>query len=509
MNKFKPALEEFLKLSRKGNVIPVYKEINADLDTPVSAFLKISGEAGYCAGARTGPSDKAGYSFLLESVEGQEKIARYSFLGTDPSLIFKSKGRQIEIIDCRNAKSRRFETSRTPFDEIKQIMRNFRSVEVSGLPRFYGGLVGYIGYDTVRFFENIPDKNKDTLQIPDTVLILTDSLLIFDRLNHTIKIVNNVILPRGINRLKKKQLYGQATKKIESIHNDFNRSVIKRKGIVKPGESQATSNLKQPEFVRMVKQAKEYIRKGDIIQVVLSQRFKVRTQKDPFQIYRALRSLNPSPYMYFLKLKNFSIVGSSPEMLVRCENGLVQTRPIAGTRQRGKDSDEDARLEKELLVDEKERSEHLMLVDLGRNDLGRISKPGKVKVDDFMRVEKFSHVMHLVSEVSAILDKKRFDIYDVLKAAFPAGTVTGAPKIRAMEIIDELENLKRSLYAGAIGYFSFSHNMDTCIAIRTIVCKDGFAYVQAGAGIVADSVAQKEYRESVNKAQAMMEAIKR
>ncbi len=501
MNKFRPTLEEFLKLSRKGNVIPVYKEINADLDTPVSAFLKISGGAGYF--------------FLLESVEGQEKIARYSFLGTNPSLIFKSKGRQIEIIDCRNAKSRRFETSRTPFDEIKQLMRNFRSVEVSGLPRFYGGLVGYIGYDTVRFFENIPDKNKDTLKIPDTLLILTDTLLIFDRLNHTIKIVNNVILPRGLSGLKKKQLYEQATKKVESIHNDFNRSVIHKPeghGLASCGQShnqsQQKSNLKKSEFIRMVKQAKKYIRKGDIIQVVLSQRFKVKTRKDPFQIYRALRSLNPSPYMYFLKLKDFSIVGSSPEMLVRCENGFVQARPIAGTRRRGKDSDEDARLEKELLADEKERSEHLMLVDLGRNDLGRISKPGKVKVDDFMRVEKFSHVMHLVSEVSAILDKKRFDIYDVLKAAFPAGTVTGAPKIRAMEIIDELENLKRSLYAGAIGYFSFSHNMDTCIAIRTIVYKDGFAYVQAGAGIVADSLPEKEYQESVNKAQAMMEAIK-
>jgi anthranilate synthase component 1 len=268
------------------------------------------------------------------------------------------------------------------------------------------------------------------------------------------------------------------------------------------------SNLKKPEFVKMVKRGQEYIKQGDIIQVVLSQRFKVKTQKDDFAVYRALRSLNPSPYMYYLKLKDFSIVGSSPEMLVRCENGLVQTRPIAGTRKRGKNQKEDNSLEKELLADEKERAEHLMLVDLGRNDLGRISKLGRVKVDDFMRVEKYSHVMHLVSEVSAILDKKRFDIYDVLKAAFPAGTVSGSPKIRAMQIIDELENLRRSLYAGAIGYFSFSHNLDTCIAIRTILFKGGFAYVQAGAGIVADSVPEKEYQESVNKAKAMMEAIR-
>ncbi|MDP2044380.1 MAG: anthranilate synthase component I [Candidatus Omnitrophota bacterium] len=490
----KPSLKEFLKYSKKANVIPVYKEINADLDTPVSAFLKIK---------------QGEYSFLLESVEGQEKIARYSFLGTNPALIFKSKGRRIEIIDCRKNKSRRFVTSRTPFDEIKQVMRNFRSVEVAGLPRFYGGLVGYIGYDTVRFIENIPDKNKDTLKIPDTFLILTDTLFIFDRLNHTIKIVNNVILPKALSLFKKKQLYAQAIKKIESMHNDFNRFAIPKESVAEAAVFLPSSNLKKSAFFKMVRQAKEYIRKGDIIQVVLSQRFKVKTRKDPFQIYRALRSLNPSPYMYFLDFKDFSIVGSSPEMLVRCEDGLVETRPIAGTRRRGKEAQEDARLEKELFNDEKERAEHLMLVDLGRNDLGRISKPGKVKVDDFMRVEKYSHVMHLVSEVSAILDKKRFDIYDVLKAAFPAGTVSGSPKIRAMEIIDELENLKRSLYAGAIGYFSFSHNLDTCIAIRTIVIKDGFAYVQAGSGIVADSVAGKEYQESVNKAKAMMEAIKK
>ena len=388
-------------------------------------------------------------------------------------------------------------------------MQDFRSVELEGLPRFYGGLVGYMGYDTVRFFEKIPDKNKDTLKIPDTVFILTDTILIFDRLNHTLKIVNNVILPKQPSLLKKKQLYLQAIKKIDSIYNDFKSFAILAKPDKSPERLVISSNLSKLEFMRMVKKAKEYIKRGDIIQVVLSQRFKIKTQKDDFEIYRTLRSLNPSPYMYYLRLKDFSIIGSSPEMLVRCENGLVQNRPIAGTRRRGRSIQEDARLEKELLSDEKEKAEHLMLVDLGRNDLGRISKLGKVKVDDFMRVEKYSHVMHLVSGVSAVLDKKRFDIYDVLKAAFPAGTVSGSTKIRAMEIIDELENLRRSLYAGSIGYFSFSHNMDTCIAIRTIILKDGFAYVQAGAGIVADSVPEKEYQESVNKAKAMMEAIKR
>jgi anthranilate synthase component 1 len=491
---YKPSLKEFLKLTQKGNVIPVYKEINADLDTPVSAFLRIR---------------QGDYSFLLESVEGQEKIARYSFLGTDPSLIFKSKGKQIEVIDITRGKKRQFVTKATPLEEIKKIMQDFRSVELEGLPRFYGGLVGYMGYDTVRFFEKIPDKNKDTLKIPDTVFILTDTILIFDRLNHTLKIVNNVILPKQPSLLKKKQLYLQAIKKIDSIYNDFKSFAILAKPDKSPERLVISSNLSKLEFMRMVKKAKEYIKRGDIIQVVLSQRFKIKTQKDDFEIYRTLRSLNPSPYMYYLRLKDFSIIGSSPEMLVRCENGLVQNRPIAGTRRRGRSIQEDARLEKELLSDEKEKAEHLMLVDLGRNDLGRISKLGKVKVDDFMRVEKYSHVMHLVSGVSAVLDKKRFDIYDVLKAAFPAGTVSGSPKIRAMEIIDELENLRRSLYAGSIGYFSFSHNMDTCIAIRTIILKDGFAYVQAGAGIVADSVPEKEYQESVNKAKAMMEAIKR
>ena len=491
---YTPNLKDFLKLTVKGNLIPVYKQIDADLDTPVSAFLKM---------------EKGDYSFLLESVEGQEKIARYSFLGTNPSMIFKSRGKEVEITYPFLGKKEKFITSTSPLDEIKKIMRDMRSVQLPGLPRFYGGLVGYLGYDTVRFIENIPDKNPDSLKIPDILLMMTDSLLIFDRLNHTIKILNNVIVPKGAGLSEKKALYKKAVGRIEKIHAGFNRSVLRRESLRKSGKLRIESNLKKHEFLAMVRKCKEYIKKGDIIQVVPSQRFKVKTQKDDFSVYRSLRILNPSPYMYYFNLKDFSIVGSSPEILVRCEDGLVQTRPIAGTRRRGKDAEEDAVLEKELLNDEKERAEHLMLVDLGRNDLGRISKIGQVKVDAFMRVEKYSHVMHLVSEVSGILDKKRFDIYDVLKAAFPAGTVSGSPKIRAMQIIDELENLRRSLYAGAIGYFSFSHNLDTCIAIRTIIFKDGFAYVQSGGGIVADSVPEKEYQESVNKAKAMMEAIAR
>jgi len=492
-----PSLKEFIKLSEHGNLIPVYKEINADLDTPVSSFMKIK---------------KDDYAFLLESVEGQEKLARYSFLGTNPSMVFKSNGKDIEISYPHKNSVKKFITTSSPLDEIKKIMKDFKAVRVKGLPRFYGGLVGYIGYDTVRFFERIPDKNKDDLKIPDSIFILTDTILIFDHVNHTIKIVNNVILPRGSAKLSKAQkthIYCQAIKKIEAIQKNFIIPVLKkdgeRKSFIK--NIKVISNVTKREFQNIVNKGKAYIRKGDIIQVVLSQRFKVKINSSPFEVYRNLRSLNPSPYMYFLKLKDVFFVGSSPEMLVRCEDGVVQTRPIAGTRPRGKTEEEDKKMENQLLADNKEKAEHLMLVDLGRNDLGRVSKPGQVQLEEFMGIEKYSHVMHLVSEVRGNLDKDRYDIYDVLRAAFPAGTVSGSPKIRAMEIIDELENTRRGPYAGCVGYFSFSHNMDTCITIRTIVIKNGFAYIQAGAGIVADSVPEKEYFETVNKAKALIEAL--
>lgn len=489
------AFSEFLKLAKKRNVIPVFKEINADLDTPVSAYLKIK---------------KNDYSFLLESVEGKEKIARFSFLGSNPSLVFKSKGKNIEIFRSRGGSLKRFVTDNTPLDEIKNIMKGFNAASVSGLPRFYGGLVGFMGYDMVRFFEKIPDKNRDDLKIADSIFILTDTLLIFDHVNHIIKIVSNVLLPKGNVSLKvKRGLYNHAIKKIEEIHNSLNVCLKKEKINSKNAGFKIGSNFKKAHFQKEVRKAKDYIKKGDIIQVVLSQRFHLKMEQDSFEVYRKLRSLNPSPYMYFLKLKDVEFIGSSPEMLVRCEDGIVQTRPIAGTRPRGRTHEEDEKLAKELLGDKKERAEHLMLVDLGRNDLGRVCLSGKVEVSEFMNVEKYSHVMHIVSEVRGELDKKRFDAYDVLKAAFPAGTVSGSPKIRAMEIIDELENIRRGPYAGCVGYFSFSHNMDTCITIRTIVVKGGIAYIQAGAGIVADSKPDKEYAESVNKAKALIEAIKK
>ncbi|MFA5410510.1 MAG: anthranilate synthase component I [Candidatus Omnitrophota bacterium] len=491
-----PSLKEFLRLTKKGNVIPVYKEINADLDTPILAFLKIK---------------KDDYAFLLESVEGQEKIARYSFLGSNPALVFRSKGKSIEISYPQKKLIRRFVAKTDPLDEIKKIMHNFRPVRSKGLPRFYGGLVGYIGYDMVRFFEKLPDKNADDLKLPDAVLMLTDTILVFDHINHTIKIVSNIILPKTSRQLSEKgkiRVYHQAIKKIEEVRKELNKCVTRP--LIREGKSapkiKVSSNFKKQEFQDTVKKAKVFIKKGDIIQVVLSQRFKVKSKEEPLNIYRKLRSLNPSPYMYFLKLNEINLIGSSPEMLVRCEDGVVETRPIAGTRQRGKNETEDKRLEQELLNDKKERAEHIMLVDLGRNDLGRVCQPGQVKVSEFMSVEKYSHVMHLVTEVRGIL-KKKYDIYDVLRASFPAGTLSGSPKIRAMEIIDELENLRRGPYAGCVGYFSFSHNMDTCITIRTIVMKDNTAYIQAGAGIVADSLPEKEYFESVNKARALIEAI--
>lgn len=489
-----PDFKEFQKLSRSGNVIPVYKQINADLDTPVSAFLKVG---------------KGDYSFLLESVEGQEKVARYSFLGSNPAMVFKSKGNDIEVAYPGRGRQKRFRSAKTPLAEIKDVMKDFRGVAAKGLPRFYGGLVGYMGYDTVRFFEDIPDRNIDDLNLPDAVFLLTDTIIIFDHMHHTIKIVANTLLPqtKKVSRAQLSRLYNQSLKKIEDIHRALNAPLrdipAGKKAHKRPG---VTSNISKAGFSGLVKKAKAHIRKGDIIQVVLSQRFKVKAARDAFRVYRNLRTINPSAYMFFLKIKEAALVGASPEMLVRCDDGIVQTRPIAGTRPRGRDEEQDALLEKELLNDSKEKAEHLMLVDLGRNDLGRVCVPKTVEVKEFMKVEKYSHVMHLVSEVAGVLDRK-YDAYDVLRACFPAGTVTGSPKIRAMEIIDDLENIRRGPYAGCVGYFSFSHNMDTCITIRTVIMKGGVAYVQAGAGIVADSRPLREYSESVNKAKALLEAL--
>ncbi len=480
-----PSKQEFIKLSKKANVIPVYKEILADTLTPVSAFQKIG----------------KGYSYLLESVEGQEKIARFSFIGVEPSIILKSKGSSIEINRCGVVKKYRTDE---PLREIEKIMNNFKTVGIKGLPRFFGGLVGYMGYDMVRFFEKLPDKNPDDLKIPDCVFMLADALIIFDHSTHKAKIVANAYLAKG--GIPAGEVYDRAIKKIEETIKKLNVPEKKKKIKAKSRSHKIDSNFTKPEFENLVKRAKEYIRAGDIVQVVPSQRFHTKLACEAFDVYRSLRSLNPSPYMYYLNFDDLKVVGSSPELLVRCENGIVETRPIAGTRPRGKDETEDKKLEKELLTDVKERAEHVMLVDLGRNDIGRVCKPGTVRVTDFMFIEKYSHVMHIVSNCRGVLDKGR-NAFDVLRACFPAGTVSGAPKVRAMEIIDELENTRRSYYAGAVGYFSFSGNMDTCITIRTMLVKGRDAYIQAGGGIVADSIPSKEYQETVNKAKAMIRAI--
>jgi len=484
---YTPSKKEFIKLSKKGNLIPVFKEITVDLETPVSAFMKI---------------DKGEYSFLLESVEGGEKIARYSFLGCAPSLVFKSKGREIEIIEER--KTRRFTVSSDPLEEMKKILDRYRFVHTAGLPRFCGGFVGFMGYDMVRFFEELPIKNPDDLKVPDAVFLLTDTILIFDHVKHKIKVVSNVHVTKNPSKA-----YQEAVRKIDSLIELLSRPLktASHDAIRNTHNKLAvTSNFAEKEFVDAVKKAKSYIRIGDIIQVVPSQRFSTKITSSGIDLYRSLRMINPSPYMYYLKLKDLSLVGASPELMVRCEDGIVELRPIAGTRPRGTNEQEEKRLEKNLLSSIKERAEHIMLVDLGRNDIGRVCKYGTVKVSELMVIEKYSHVMHIVSECTGKL-KANKDMFDVIRATFPAGTVSGAPKVRAMEIIEELENTRRGPYAGLVGYFSFSGNADTCINIRTIVIKGDKAYVQAGGGVVADSDPQKEYQETVNKAKATMKAI--
>ncbi len=487
---YTPSLEQFIAKAEEGNLIPVYREILADMETPVSAFWKI---------------DEGDYSYLLESVEGGEKWARYCFLGTKPSIILKSKGRQIELI--RDGKKELYESD-NPLQVLKGLMAQYEPVKVEGLPRFFGGAVGYISYDMVRFFEELPDSCSDDLDLPDAVFIFTDTILIFDNINLTIKVVSNVHLNGDVSH---EEAYRQAQRKIEALIAKL-RQPISDYSVLGGAEhdpkqpQDVSSNMSRADYVAAVESAKEYIRAGDILQVVLAQRLGAKVDCPTFDIYRALRCINPSPYMYYLKLDELTIIGSSPEVLVRAEEGEVEVRPIAGTRPRGATEAEDIKLEKELLNDEKERAEHLMLVDLGRNDVGRVAEMGRVEVTEFMVVERYSHVMHIVSNVRGKLGEGK-DAFDVFEACFPAGTVSGAPKIRAMEIIDELEPTRRGPYAGAVGYFSFSGNMDTCITIRTILVKDGMAYVQAGAGIVADSVPECEYQETLNKAKALLRAI--
>ncbi len=486
--------EEFLKLSAQGNLIPVYKEILGDLETPVLAYYRLA--------------SKSKHSFLLESIEGEEKFARFSFIARDPEVILQSKGNKATITRRLNGKilkdQKTFEGS--PLKMVRDLMDKYKAVNIPQLPRFFGGMVGFLSYDCVRFFERLPDQTKDDLNLPDMLMVLANDLVIFDHRHHTIKVVSCAYVPQELSQAAKIKIYQEAVKKIDALIKELNKPFALKTKATKSKKLSIKSNCTEKQFTQMVATAKKHITAGDIIQVVLSQRFETTISVNPFEIYRALRALNPSPYMFYLNFGDFQLVGASPELLVRCEEGLVETRPIAGTRPRGKTDKEDEAHKKDLLADPKEKAEHVMLVDLGRNDLGRVCQEGTVKLSEFMGIEKYSHVMHIVSNVQGQL-AKNMDALDVLEASFPAGTVSGAPKIRAMEIIEGLEAQKRGPYAGAVGYYSYSKNLDTCITIRTIVASKGKAYVQAGAGIVADSNPASEYTETVNKARAQVRAI--
>ncbi len=471
---YHPTLEEFRKLKDHGNLVPVYREIVADLYTPVSAFLKVS---------------LGGYSFLLESVEGEDRIARYSFVGIEP----------YQVTSTREG------DGADPLHLITEELGKYKPVSIGGLPDFCGGAVGYLAYEAVRRFEELSSPDSDPLALPEAVFMFVDTVLVFDHVTHTIKIISHARLDGDVD-----SAYEAAVQKIDNLVDRLEQPLGHSQHIAARRKSaravKISSNFRKAEFESSVEKAGQYITAGEAIQIVLSQRLSRRTTAHPFNIYRALRSINPSPYMFFLDLKDFQIIGASPEILVKAVDSTLTCRPLAGTRPRGKSPAEDARLEEELRNDEKERAEHIMLVDLGRNDVGRVSAPGTVEVSELMEVERYSHVMHLVTNVQG---KLRADMtpMDALRACFPAGTVSGAPKIRAMEIIAELEPDKRGPYAGCVGYFSFSGNMDTAITIRTIVMINGIAHVQAGAGIVYDSVPAREYEETLNKARASLRAI--
>lgn len=482
---FFPTRDTFYTLADKGNLIPVYREIMADMDTPVTAFRKL---------------DDGRFSYLLESIEGGEKWGRYSFLGSSPSLIVRSKGNVVEIIENNVTTAI---TAADPLACIRDLLARFSPVEVEGLPRFFGGAVGYLGYDMVRHFEYLPTDKPALIDAYDSYFLITDTIVIFDNMRQKIKVVSNAHLNGGITP---EQAYDEATKKIDAIVQQLRAPLPTGEKKTDGRKIEMTSNMTRENYMAAVERAKEYVRAGDIIQVVPSQRFSGELSADPFDIYRVMRTLNPSPYMFFLRLDDTIIVGASPEVMVRKEGTRVELRPIAGTRPRGATQAEDTRLAEELLGDPKERAEHVMLVDLGRNDLGRVCATGTVTVTELMVIERYSHVMHIVSNVQGELEGNR-DAFDLVRATFPAGTLSGAPKVRAMQIIDELEPVRREIYGGAVGYFSFSGNMDLAITIRTLVIKDGMVHLQAGGGVVADSDPAAEWQETVNKAMAARRAI--
>jgi anthranilate synthase component I len=481
-----PSFREFEKLSEQGNLIPVYDVFSADLLTPVSAYLRLA------QGAR--------YSFLLESVEGGEKIARYTFAGANPEEVFRYAAGAC-VLESRN---RMIWEERDPISFLREHMAKFRPVRVPGLPPLVAGAIGYFSYDMVRLIERLPKRLRDDIGLYDAMLMFYRGLIAFDHVQHRLWIVRNVYTD-GPGNLRAK--YKAAVQEIRRTRVLLQAPVAGEKPRKETARKRkVSSNFKRSEYLQAVRKSQQYIRAGDIFQVVISQRFSTKTKAHPFDIYRELRALNPSPYLFYLQLNDIYVVGSSPEMLVKVQGKDVFYRPIAGTRWRGKNEAEDLALEKEMLASEKERAEHIMLVDLGRNDLGRVCEYGSVKVEKLLTVERYSHVMHLVSSLCGRL-REDVDCFDALMAAFPAGTVSGAPKVRAMEIIEELEKTRRGIYAGGILYLDFAGNLDSCIALRTMVIKNGVAHVQAGGGIVADSTPAGEFDESVNKSKALLKAL--
>jgi anthranilate synthase component I len=478
-------LAEFKKRCKQGNLIPVYTELPADIETPVSAFLKIA--------------HKAPSAFLFESVEGGEQVGRYSFLGANPTERVAVRGGVVEHT-CDN-KTRLLSHGGDPIAVLRKLMKRYRVVTTPELPPFHGGMVGYLSYDAVRYFEKLPSQNPDDLGLPEALLVFTENMLVFDHVKHVIKIVSNAHVTG-----KPEQAYWRAIASIRELVKQLQCPIPKARVKTSNERLVFQSNVTHKKYIENVKRCKEYIKAGDIIQVQISQRLSAKSPAAPFDVYRALRAINPSPYMFYLRFPECELVGSSPELLVKKSGKTLATRPIAGTVKRGQTAKGDEKQAEKLLADPKERAEHIMLVDLGRNDLGRVSRAGTVHVPELMVIERYSHVMHIVSHVEGKILPK-CDQFDVLEAAFPAGTVTGAPKIRAMEIIEELETCRRGPYAGAVGYFDYSGNLDSGITIRTILYANGQYYLQAAAGIVADSKPESEYQETIHKMAATIKAL--
>ena len=482
---YNPTSLEFKQLSKEYNLIPIYKEIRADLDTPLSIYLKLA---------------KNSYSFLLESITGGENLARYSIVGINPRKIIKTgKNEKLGEVD--------------PLLEVKNEINSYKVPEIKKLPPFTGGAVGYISYDSVSYFEDTVIKNKKgDLEVPESIFLLTESLVVFDHVKQTIFII---VYTKINNDDNSEKTYKKAVENIDKIIEQINKPVPKSFNVSLDIEKESSreqlieqyeKNMTKEQYSEAVQKCIDNIYSGEIIQVVFSQRLSKKTEASAIDIYRCLRTINPSPYMFMFNFEDFQIIGASPELLIKANNEEISVHPIAGSRPRGKNEKEDNLISNELISDEKELAEHLMLLDLGRNDVGRVAKPGTVKVTQKMEIEKYSHIMHIVSNVVGKLDKK-YDQFDAMRAAFPAGTVSGAPKVRAMQLISELEPEKRGPYSGGVGYFSYNGNMDTCIAIRTLILKDKTVYLQAGGGIVADSIIENEYQETLHKMQALIGAI--